>query len=116
MRISGWILSLLLVGLLTPAAVGAETTVYFMGYAMSIAPPLVLLVCGLALLAIGIWFRRFLREATQEPEPEIPDVSDGPASQQSSVMIASHVADAAHADSSSADPSEIVPDVRRVGR
>jgi hypothetical protein len=50
MRCSRSFLSLLLV-LATPAAVGAETTIYFfMEHPMEVPPPLVLLVGGLALL------------------------------------------------------------------
>jgi hypothetical protein len=101
---------------LTPGVVRAETTVYFVGYAMSVPPPVVLFVCGVALVAIGIGLRKFFKDATQAAEPEFPDVSDGPASQFSSVTIGSHVADAEHADPSSADPFEIGPGVRRVGR
>jgi hypothetical protein len=56
---------------LTPGVVRAETTVYFVGYAMSVPPPVVLFVCGVALVAIGIGLRKFFKDATQAAEPEL---------------------------------------------
>jgi len=53
------ILCLLLVVLATPSSVAAEATIYFRGYAVSVPPPLVLLVCGLALLTLGGWIRKW---------------------------------------------------------
>ena len=44
----------------TRALIGAETTMYFAGHAVSVPPPVVLLVCGFALLTVGSWFRTWL--------------------------------------------------------
>ena len=72
MRCSRSFLSLLLV-LATPAAVGAETTIYFfMKHPMEVPGPLVLLVAGLALLGLGAWIRRW-RAGAGTPEPERSD-------------------------------------------
>jgi hypothetical protein len=51
-RICRAVLSMLLVILTTPTLIGAETTIYFAGQPVSAPPPVVLLVCGFALLAI----------------------------------------------------------------
>src|SRR4030095_4995013 len=68
MRRSRSFLSLLLV-LSTPAAFGAETTIYPLGHPVDVAPPLVLLVGGLALLGLGASIRRWrARARTAEPE------------------------------------------------
>ena len=52
-------LLVLLVVLATTSPVGAETTVYLAGYAVSVPPPLALLVCGLALLGVGGLIRKW---------------------------------------------------------
>jgi len=110
MQIFGFILLLLLVGLSSPMPVRAETTVYFMGHAVSVAPPVVLLVCGLALITIGTWIRKWF-VSRQGPEPEPDDVFlPGPASKLSSVIVGPRVADAEHAEQNRPDWSEI--DVR----
>jgi hypothetical protein len=54
MRISRSILVLFLVSLSTPAAVGAETIVYFLGHAVEVPAPIMLVVFGLALSAVGV--------------------------------------------------------------
>jgi hypothetical protein len=67
------LLSLLLV-LATPAAVGAETTLYFMDHAVEVASPWMLLVLGLALITLGTSIRRWWRRVRAlGPEPELPD-------------------------------------------
>jgi hypothetical protein len=70
-RCSRSFLSLLLV-LATPAAVGAETTIYFFMHPMEVPPPLVLFVGGLALIGLGGFIRRW-RARTRTPEPEPSD-------------------------------------------
>jgi hypothetical protein len=103
MRSSRSLLPLLLVVLATPSPVGAETTIYFIGYAMEVGPPIVLLVGGLALIAVGVGIRKFTR--TPAPEPEfLNDVGDSPASPLHPVLIGPRQSDAEHAGSS--DPSE----------
>ena len=114
MRSSRSLLPLLLVVLATPSPVGAETTIYFAGYAMSVGPPLVLLICGLALLAVGVWIRRvfaaFVR--TEAPEPEfVDDVLSSPTSPP--VNVIPNPVDAEHSTPGSADLSAIGPAVRR---
>jgi hypothetical protein len=61
MRISRCMLLLLLVGFSAPTPVCAETTVYFLGHVVPLPPPVVLLVGGLALLAVGGWLRKLHR-------------------------------------------------------
>ena len=61
MRISGYLLFLLLIGFLTPTSVCAETIIYLRGHAFLVPPWIVLLMGGLALLAIGDWLRRLGR-------------------------------------------------------
>jgi hypothetical protein len=58
MRIPRAVVAMVLVALAPPAPAGAETTVYFAAHAVSVPPPIELLVCGLALLSIGSWLRR----------------------------------------------------------
>ena len=58
MRIPRAVVAMLLVVLAPPAPAGAETTIYFAAHAVSVPPPIVLFVCGLALLSIGSWLRR----------------------------------------------------------
>ena len=50
----------LLVVLLMPSLAVAETTVYFLGHAWEVPSPLVLLVCGLALIAVGIGLQKWV--------------------------------------------------------
>jgi hypothetical protein len=103
MRCSRSFLSLLLV-LATPAAVGAETTIYFfMEHPMEVPPPLVLLVGGLALLGLGAWTRRW-RARGRTPEPERSD-GLGPAFP-SPMIVGSPVSDAAQTVPGSTDPSK----------
>ena len=61
MRISRYLLLLLLVGLSTPTLVCAETSIYFRGQPLFVPPWIMLLVGGLALLAIGGWLRKLYR-------------------------------------------------------
>ena len=67
MRISCCMLVLLLVGLSTPVC--AETSIYFRGKPVFVPPSIVLLVAGIALLAVGGWVRRLLRNFTEASEP-----------------------------------------------
>ena len=102
-------LSLLLV-LATPAAVGADTTLYFMGHAVEVASPFMLLVGGLALLALGASIRRWLSRVRalgpELPEPELPDGLPplGPA-YDFPVRVGSPVSDAEETVSASRDLS-----------
>ena len=54
------VLRSLLVVLVMPSLAGAETTVYFLGHAWEVPSPLVLLVCGLALIAVGIGLQKWV--------------------------------------------------------
>jgi len=105
MRCSRSFLSLLLV-LATPAAVGAETTIYFFFmHPMEVPPPIVLLVGGLALLGLGASVRRW-RASARTLAPELFDgLPLGPASH-SPMIIGSPVSDAAQTVPGSTDPSE----------
>lgn len=58
MRISRYLLLLLLVALSTYTPVCAETIIYFRGHAVFVSPWIALLVGGLALLAIGGWIKK----------------------------------------------------------
>jgi hypothetical protein len=65
MRISRSVLVLFLVTLSTPAAVGAETIVYFLGHAVEVPAPVMMIEFGLALVAVGVGLqklRRFTRD------------------------------------------------------
>ena len=61
MRISRFLLVLLLVGLSTAMPVCAETSIYFRGQPLFVPPWIMLLVGGLALLAIGAWLKKLYR-------------------------------------------------------
>jgi hypothetical protein len=61
MRISRYPLLLLLVGFSIPTPVCAETTIYFRGHPLLVPPSIVLLVVGIALLAVGGWLRKLHR-------------------------------------------------------
>jgi hypothetical protein len=61
MRAFRSILLLFLVSLSTPAPVSAETTIYFLGHAVEVPAPIMLIVLGLALLAIGVGLKNLLR-------------------------------------------------------
>ena len=52
---------LLLVGLLMATPVCAETTIYLRGQPVFVPPSIVLLVGGLALLALGSWILKLFR-------------------------------------------------------
>jgi hypothetical protein len=109
-----FLLLLSLVVLATPSPVGAETTIYFPGYVMEVGPAVVLLVCGLALLAVGVWIRRIFAAfaRTEAPEPEfVDDVPSSPTSSRASVVP--NPVDAEHSTPGRADLSEIGPAVRR---
>ena len=69
MRISRFLLLPLLVGLSTAMPVCAETSIYFRGQPVFVPPWIVLLVAGIALLAVGGWIRRLLRNLTEASEP-----------------------------------------------
>jgi hypothetical protein len=105
-----FLLHLSLVVLATPSPVAAETTVYFIGYAMEVAPPIMLLVGGLALIAVGVAIRKFRR--TPAPEPEfVDDVPSSPTSPP--VIVVPNLVDAEHSTPSRADLAEIGRAVRR---
>src|SRR4029450_1778266 len=104
MRRSRSFLSLLLV-LATPAAVGAETTIYPLGHPVEVAPPLVLLVGGLALRGRGESIRR-CRARARAAEPErSAGLPLGPAFH-SPMIVGSPVSDAAQTVPGSTDSSE----------
>jgi hypothetical protein len=95
--------------LATPSFVSAEATVYIAGYAWSVPPPLVLLICGLALITIGVSVRKWLGR-TRAPELDSPDYArDGQVpSIILPVIVGSRRADVEYAAAprSSADPSD----------
>ena len=62
MRISGYLLLLLLVGFSTATTVCAETTIYLLGHVVFVPAFVVLLVVGLALLAVGGWLKKRHRD------------------------------------------------------
>ncbi len=105
MRCSRSFLSLLLV-LATPAAVGAETTIYFfMTHPWEVPPPLVLVGGGLALLGLGASVRRW-RATARTADPERSDgLLLGPAFS-SPMIVGSPVSDAAQTVPGSTNPSE----------
>jgi hypothetical protein len=105
MRCSRSFLALLLV-LASPAAVGAETTLYFfMTHPWEVPPPLQLVVSGLALLGLGASVRRW-RALARTAEPERSDgLPLGPASH-SPMIVGSPVSDAAQTVPGRTDPSE----------
>jgi hypothetical protein len=102
MRVSRSILLLLLLSLASPVHVRAETTVYLMGRALEVPPPVVLFIVGLALIAVGTGIRKWFKSAAQVPEPEPDDVIvTGPLPEFSSAMLEGpHVPEAqrAHQD------------------
>lgn len=109
MRCSRSFLSLLLV-LATPAAVGAETIIYFVGRPMEVPPPLVLLVGGLALLAVGAGLRKWLSRTQSAPESGLTDdVNYSPTGAPLVAKIPQLPDDAA----GSVDLSTIGPDAKR---
>jgi hypothetical protein len=61
MRISRYLLLLLAVGFSTVTPVCAETAIYFRGQPLFVPPSIVLLVGGLALLALGSWVLKLYR-------------------------------------------------------
>jgi hypothetical protein len=63
----------LLVLLAKPSLAAAETFVYFLGHPWEVPAPFVLLVGGLALIAIGIGVRKW-RERTRYLPRARPDV------------------------------------------
>jgi len=102
MRIAASILLLLLLGLSSPGPVRAETTIYFVGHAWEVPPPVMLVVGGLALIAIGSLIRKWVNR-TQAPESEPDDVKadvkvTGPIPEFSSAMLDLHRPDEKHAD------------------
>ena len=62
-NVSRSVLSMLLVVLAMTSPVAADATVYFVGYAMPVPAPLLLLVFGLALLGVGSLVRRRRRRS-----------------------------------------------------
>jgi len=58
-NVSRSVLLMLLVALAMTSPVAADATVYFVGYAMSVPAPLLLLVFGLALLGVGGLVRKW---------------------------------------------------------
>lgn len=113
MRISRSILPGVLVGLWTPSLVVAETTIYFKGSAVEVPPPLVLLVGGLALLAVGTALRKWLRGRTPAPEPGSADDVSYPLPGQPAVGKIPLLPDADLTAVRSGEPSAAGPDVRR---
>ena len=61
MRMSRYLLLPILVGLSTATTVCAETSIYFRGQPLFVPPWIMLLVGGLALLAIGGWLKKLYR-------------------------------------------------------
>jgi asparagine N-glycosylation enzyme membrane subunit Stt3 len=59
-----WIVSSILVVLATLATIAAETNIDRAAAVLSMSPPLVLLVCGLILVAVGAWIRKWVSQAT----------------------------------------------------
>ena len=110
MRNSRSLLQLLLI-VATPSTVGAETTLHFPSYVVAAALPVVLLVCGLALLAVGVGIRKFRR--TPAPEREFDDVPSSPTSPSVTVIPNPIDAGAEHSTPGSADLSKAGPAVRR---
>ena len=105
MRVAGSIFRLLLLGLSSPVPVRAETTVYFVGHAWEVPPPVILLVGGLSLIAVGSLIRRWAKRAqAAESEPDDVNVT-GPIPEFSSAMLDLHVADEKHADQDQAETS-----------
>jgi len=99
--------SLLLV-LATPAAVGAETTIYFLEHPMEVPAPIVLFVGGLALLGVGGAIRRW-RARAPTPEPERSDQPPlGQAVDSPIKVVGSPVSGAAETVPDRTDPSEEV--------
>jgi hypothetical protein len=99
--------SLLLV-LATPAAVGAETTIYFLEHPMEVPAPLVLFVGGLALLGVGGAVRRWRAraptpEAERSDQPPLDQAVDSPIK-----VVGSPVSGAAETVPGRTDPSEEV--------
>ena len=113
MRNSRSLLQLLLI-VATPSTVGAETTLHFPSYVVAAALPVVLLVCGLALLAVGVGIRKFRR--TPAPEREFDDVPSSPTSPSVTVIQNPIDAGAEHSTPDSADLSKVGPAVRRADR
>ena len=97
------LLSLLLV-LATPAAVSAETTIYFLRHAVEVPASVQLLVAGLALSGLGGLIRRWRTRA----RPQEPQRSDklplGPISPPV-IVVGSPVSDAAQRVPGGSDPS-----------
>jgi len=58
-NVSRSVLSMLLVVLAMTSPVAADATVYFVGYAVEVPAPLLLLVFGLALLGVGTLVRKW---------------------------------------------------------
>src|SRR5262245_29767485 len=56
----GTVLRALVIVLAMPSLAVAETIVYFLGHAWEVPSPLVLLVCGLALIAVGIGLQKWV--------------------------------------------------------
>jgi hypothetical protein len=98
--------SLLLV-LVTPAAVRAETTIYFLEHPMEVPAPLMLFVAGLALIGVGGAVRRW-RAGAPTPQPELSEPSLGQALDSSIIVVGSPVSGAAETVPGRTDPSEEV--------
>jgi len=98
----------LLLVLATPAAVGAETTIYFLEHPMEVPAPLMLFVAGLALIGVGGAVRRW-RAGAATPQPELSDEpSLGQALDSSIIVVGSPVSGAAETVPGRTDPSQEV--------
>lgn len=113
MRILRFIFPGVLIGLWAPSLVVAETTIYFKGSPVEVPPPLVLLVGGLALLAVGTALRKWLRGRTPAPEPGSADDVSYPLPGQPPVVKIPLLPDADLTAVRGAEPSAAGPDVRR---
>jgi hypothetical protein len=107
MRCSRSFWSLLLV-LATPAAVRAETTIYFLEHPMEVPAPLMLFVAGLALIGVGGAVRRWRAGAATLQSELSGEPSLGQALDSSIIVVGSPVSGAAETVPGRTDPSEEV--------
>ena len=92
----GFIFLLLLLGLANPVLVRAETTVYVLSRPFEVPSPVMLLVAGLALIAVSSFIRRWFKAA---PAPDPDDVNvTGPIPEFASAMLDMPVVEGEHAE------------------